>query len=160
MPAEAHPPPSSAVREPARAAGMAPGARLTGRVDPSRHGLRAAGLGISLAALALPMLVACGSSSSGQPGAQGATTSAACATLGAALSDGPDPAADPVGYAEAQLKPLRAIQTSDHGLAAAIRDLAAAYARVFATNGTSAAAGKAVTAAVGRVNAICPGSAP
>lgn len=158
MTAEAHLPPSSAGREPARA-GMAPGARSAARIVPSGRGWRTAGLGMGLTALALPMLAACGSSS-GHPGAQGATISAACTTLGAALSDGPDPAADPVGYAEAQLKPLRAIHTSDQPLAAAIRDLAAAYARVFASNGASSAAGKAVTAAVGRVNAICPGTAP
>jgi hypothetical protein len=38
--------------------------------------------------------------------------------------------------------------------------LAAAYPRVFASNGASSAAGKAVTAAAARVNAICPGTAP
>jgi len=158
MTAEAHPPPSTG-REPAGAAGMAPAARIMTRVVPSGRGWRAAGLGIGLAAIALPLLAACGSSS-GQPGAQGADISAACASLGAALSDGPDPAADPVGYAEAQIKPLRAIHTPDQALAAAIRDLAAAYARVFASNGASSAAGKAVTTAVGRVNAICLGTAP
>jgi hypothetical protein len=153
MTAEADLPPSSAVREPARAARVARGARAL-----SCRGRRAAGLGIALAALALPMLTACGSSSA-RPAAQGATTSAACSALGAALSDGPDPAADPVGYAEAQIKPLRAIQTSDQALRAAIRSLADAYARVFASNGASSSAGKAVTAAVSRVNAICPGAA-
>jgi hypothetical protein len=154
MTAEADLPPSSAVGEPIRAAGRAPGARIAA----SCHGWRAAALGIALAALALPILTACGSSP-GRPGAQGATTSAACSTLGADLSDGPDPAADPVGYAEAQIEPLRAIQTSDQALRTAIRDLAAAYARVFASNGASTAAGKAVTTAVRRVNAICPGTA-
>jgi len=157
MLAEVHPPPSSAVREPARAAGRAPGARLTAGVAPSRRGLRAAGLGIGLAALALPMLAACGSSA-GHPGAQAATVSAACTAVGAALSDGPDPDADPVGYAEAQIKPLREIQTSDHALRVAIGDLAQAYARVFASNGTSSAASKAVAAAAVRVDTICPGA--
>jgi hypothetical protein len=159
MTAEAHLPPSSAVRDRARAAGMAPGARSTARVAPSCGGLRTAGLGIALAALALPMLAACGSSA-GHPGAQGATTSAACTAVGAALSDGPDPDADPVGYAEAQIKPLREIQTSDYALHVAIRDLAEAYARVFASNGTSSAASKAVAAAAVKVNTICPGAAP
>ncbi len=64
-----------------------------------------------------------------------------------------------MGYAEAQIRPLRAIQTSDQTLRTAIRDLAAAYARVFASNGTNRAASKAVTAAAGKVNAICPGVA-
>jgi hypothetical protein len=157
MLAEAHPPPSSAVREPARAAGRAPRARLTAWVAHRRRGLRAAGLGIGLAALALPMVAAC-TSSSAHPGAQGATISAACNAVGAALSDGPDPDADPVGYAEAQIQPLREIQTSDHTLRVAIRDLAEAYARVFTSNGTSSAASKAVAAAAVRVNTICPGA--
>jgi hypothetical protein len=158
MRAEAHLPPSSAVRDQARAAGMAPGAHSTARVAPSCRGLRTAGLGIALAALALPMLAACGTSA-GHPGAQGATTSAACTAVGAALSDGPDPDADPVGYAEAQITPLREIQTSDYALRVAIRDLAEAYARVFASNGTSSAASKAVAAAAAKVNTICPGAA-
>jgi hypothetical protein len=126
---------------------------------PSCRGLRAAGVGVAVAALALLTLAACGSSS-GRPGFPGATISAACSAVGAALSDGPDPAADPVGYAEAQIKPLGAIQTSDPALRIAIRDLAGAYARVFVSNGASSAAGKAVTAAVSRVNAFCPGTAP
>jgi hypothetical protein len=154
MTAEADLPPTSAVEEPARAAGTAPGARIA-----ASRGWRAAALGLALAAIALPTLTAC-ASSPGRPGDQGATTSAACSTLGAALSDGPDPAADPVGYAEAQIKPLRAIETSDQALRAAIRDLAAAYAQVFASNGASTAAGQAVTAAARKVNAICPGTAP
>jgi hypothetical protein len=158
MTAEADLPPSSAVRDSARAAGTALAARTTPRVAPGCRGFRAAGLGITVAALALPMLTACGSAT-GRPAGQGATIAAACSTLGAVLSDGPDPAADPVGYAEAQMKPLRDVHTSDQALRAAIRDLAAAYAQVFASNGTSSAAGKAVTTAAGKVNAICPGTA-
>lgn len=149
---------SSAVREPTRSAGFAPGARITARIAPCCRGLRAAGLGIALAALAPAMLTACGSSS-GRPGGHGATISAACTAVGAALSDGPDPVADPVGYAEAQIAPLRAIQTSDRALRAAIRDLAGAYAQVFASNGASSSAEGAVTAAARRVNAICTGTA-
>jgi hypothetical protein len=142
-----------AVPEPGGAAGTAPGARIAGRC----RGWRAAALGTALVALALPMLTACGSSS-GRPSAQGATPSAACTAVAAALSDGPDPGDDPVGYAEAQIGPLRAIQTSDQALRAAIRNLAAAYAQVFASNGTSSAASKAVAAAAVRVNTICPGA--
>jgi hypothetical protein len=123
-----------------------------------RHGRRAAGLGIALVALAVPILTACGSGPA-RSAASGVSVSATCTALSAALSDGPDPDADPVGYAEAQIKPLGAIQTSDQALRVAIRDLAAAYAQVFASNGTSSAAGKAVTAAASRVNAICPGTA-
>ncbi len=122
------------------------------------RGLRAAGLGVAVAALTVPLLTACGSAS-GHTGTGGAAISATCTAVGAVLSDGPDPAADPVGYAEAQIRPLRAIQTSDHALRAAIGALAEAYDRVFVSNDTSAAASRAVTAAARQVNATCPGAA-
>lgn len=75
------------------------------------------------------------------------------------LSDGPDPGADPVGYAEAQILPLRQVHTSDGQLRAAINGLDAAYQQMFSTNG-AAAARRAVTKASDRTNAICPGAAP
>jgi hypothetical protein len=74
------------------------------------------------------------------------------------LSDGPDPDSDPVGYAEAQVIPLRQIHTSDSALQSAIDNLASAYAQFYETKG-SAASAKAVTAASSQVNAICPGTA-
>jgi hypothetical protein len=73
------------------------------------------------------------------------------------LSDGPDPSSDPVGYAIAQVKPLRQIQSSDQALRATIDDLASAYERVVTTNG-SAAAKQAVSVASDKVDAICPGA--
>jgi hypothetical protein len=132
-----------------------PPASQAARVRP---GLRAAGLGVALVALAVPILTGCGSSPA-RSAASGVSVSATCTAVSAALSDGPDPDADPVGYAEAQIKPLRAIHSSDQKLRAAIGDLAGAYARVFASNGASAVASKAVTAAAAKVNAICPGAA-
>jgi len=74
------------------------------------------------------------------------------------LSDGPDPGADPVGYAEAQVLPLRDIHTSDKALGTAIGDLASAYEQLFTTNGATAAK-HAVSEASDKVNAICPGAA-
>ena len=74
------------------------------------------------------------------------------------LSDGPDPGADPVGYAFAQILPLRQIHTSDSALQAAIDDLAGAYQEFYGSNGDKVAA-KAVTTASDKVNAICPGAA-
>lgn len=166
MTADADHPPSpagcepahGAVREPAQAAGVAPADRAAGRTAPARLGWRAAGLGVAVTGLAVALLTGCGSAS-GAPAVGASAISAACTAVGAALSDGPDPDADPVGYAEAQIRPLRAIQTSDQALRAAIRDLATAYAQVFASDGASAAASKAVTAAASKVNAICPGAA-
>jgi hypothetical protein len=73
------------------------------------------------------------------------------------LSDGPDPDADPVGYAEAQVKPLHSISTSDAALRTAITALAGAYRSVYRTD-NSATAKQALVAAAKKVNAICPGA--
>jgi hypothetical protein len=83
----------------------------------------------------------------------------ACSQVSAVLSDGPDPDADPVGYAEAQILPLGQIRTADTPLRAAIGRLAGAYKAFFASNGSSAAAKQAVAAASKQVNAFCPGAA-
>jgi hypothetical protein len=158
MTAEADVPPSFDGRQPTRLASSPPCTCRAARTAAARRGWRATGLAVALTALAAPVLTACGSAS-GHPDADRATISAACTAVSGALSDGPDPDADPVGYAEAQIKPLGAIQTSDHALQVAIRSLAAAYAQVLTSDGTSAAASRAVTAAAGQVNAICPGAA-
>jgi hypothetical protein len=92
-------------------------------------------------------------------GPAGAGSTAACAQVGAALSDGPDPGADPVGYAEAQIRPLRAIRTSDQALRAAIGELAGAYASIFASHGKDASATRTTATASKKVSAICPGAA-
>jgi hypothetical protein len=105
------------------------------------------------AAAALP-LAACGSG--GAP-AQAAATKT-CQQVSAVLSDGPDPGSDPVGYAEAQILPLRQVHTSDPALRAAIGTLADAYAKFFASNGKSPAAISAVTVAAARMNKLCPGA--
>jgi hypothetical protein len=117
----------------------------------------ASGLALVGSLAAALFLAACSSGSAQAPSAAPAA-SAACTQISAALSDGPDPGADPVGYAEAQIKPLRAIETRDPALRAAIGDLASAYASVFAADGKSATATRAVAAASKKVNAICPGA--
>jgi len=101
------------------------------------------------------LLGACGSSGSTQ--ATGAAKST-CEQVNAVLGNGPDPGADPVGYAEAQILPLRQIKTSDKDLKRAIDDLASAYQQFLRTNGGSAAT-HAVRRAAANVNAICPGAA-
>lgn len=135
---------------------------MAAQADSTRHALaaawRSAWAGAAVATAAA-LLAACGSGSRQAATGTSAAVSAACTAVSAALSDGPDPGADPVGYAEAQIRPLRAIRTSDAALRTAIRDLSGAYAQVFASNGTSAAANKAVEAAAKKVNAICPGAA-
>jgi hypothetical protein len=113
------------------------------------------GLLASLAVFAL-VLAACSSSST--PKAQTSAVASTCNQVGAVLSDGPDPDADPVGYALAQVDPLRQIRTSDSKLQSDIDDLASAYENFYETNG-GAASKAAVSHASNAVNAICPGAA-
>jgi len=110
---------------------------------------------LACTAAALPLVAACSSSPS-HPSAS--VTDKTCEQISAVLSDGPDPGADKVGYAEAQILPLRAIRTSSPVLRSAISDLANAYDRFFASNGQSAAATSAVAAAAARMNKLCPGA--
>jgi hypothetical protein len=110
---------------------------------------------VALSGVAM-LLGACGSRASA--GASAAATQATCNQVSAVLSDGPDPQADPVGYAEAQIVPLSQIRTSDVQLRAAISSLASAYREYFASNGASHGAAAAVTAAGKQVDAICPGA--
>jgi hypothetical protein len=85
--------------------------------------------------------------------------SAACQQVSAVLADGPDADSDPVGYAEAQILPLRQLHTSDPALRTAISKLASAYSRFFAASGKSVAATSAVTTAARQLNSLCPGAA-
>jgi hypothetical protein len=121
---------------------------------------------LAVAALAALGLSACSSAASTANTAAGPSTSASapqtvtatCEQVGAVLSDGPDPDADPVGYAEAQVSPLRQISTQDTTLRDAIGKLADAY-QVFYTNSGNKAAKEAVTVASSAINKICPGAA-
>lgn len=116
-----------------------------------------AGLGgpAACAALILVALLACGC---GSPASASATQNT-CQQVSAVLSDGPDPGADPVGYAEAQILPLRQISTADSALHAVIGQLADAYQQFFASDGKSSSAKQAVAAASNRLDSICPGAA-
>jgi hypothetical protein len=114
----------------------------------------------AVAAMALLLatpLAACGTSSSTDTA--GAAVKHDCKQVEAVLSDGPEPAADPVGYAQAQILPLHQIHTTNARLREAIDGLSSAYAAFAAANGAGHRAKSAVTAAVGRINAICPGVA-
>ena len=101
------------------------------------------------------LLVACGSSSKlAPPSAQ--VKKQACKQVEAALSDGPDPEADSVGHAQAQILPLREIHTTDGTLHQAIDILAAAYQVFSSTHGASQAK-SAVSAASKTIEHLCPG---
>jgi hypothetical protein len=103
------------------------------------------------------LLAACGSSS-GSAQASNQATQGTCQAVGAVLSDGPDPDADPVGYAFAQILPLRQIHTSDQALRTAIDNLASAYEQFYKANGVGKSANHAISQAAGRINALCPGT--
>jgi hypothetical protein len=112
------------------------------------------------AALGLAALLGgCGSQAPAAQPVSAAAVRATCTKVSAVLSDGPDPNADPVGYAEAQILPLGQIRTSDARLRAAIGKLASAYRTFFDSNGSSSAAKLAVAAASKQVNSFCPGAA-
>jgi hypothetical protein len=117
---------------------------------------------LALTALAVTLpLAACGSSQS--PAAKTTTTAAtkaqqACGEVSAVLSDGPDPGADPVGYAEAQVKPLRQIHTSDSTLSSAITMLADEYSSYYTANGRGSSVNAALTTAINKINKLCPGA--
>jgi len=125
----------------------APDRDLSSSVRPC-YRRRGAALAIAACAVAALPLAACSSGSS--PSA--AVTTKTCQQVSAVLSDGPDPGEDPVGYAEAQILPLRQVHTSDAALRSAITRLADAYARFFASDGKSTSAISAVTAAAAHMN--------
>jgi hypothetical protein len=134
-----------------RGTSSAPCSRTGGRV-------RSSAIGIGATALLVGCLTGCGSNTSSQPPGQSPAVKSVCQQISAVLSDGPDPGADPVGYALAQILPLRQLHTSDGALQTAIDDLATAYQEFYRSNGGKSAA-TAVSRASDKVNAICPGAA-
>jgi len=122
----------------------------------------------ALVALALTLAVsacssgpAAGSTAPAGPATQGTAAQRACQQVSDVLADGPDPDADPVGHAEAQVLPLRQIRTPDATIGTAIAGLADAYSGYLAANGTGKAA-TTLTAAINKINSLCPdaGAAP
>jgi hypothetical protein len=106
----------------------------------------------------LALVIAATGCASGHSGTSAAAPLRTCQDISAVLSDGPEQSADPVGYAEAQILPLRQIHTDDHALGRAISELSAAYRTFFDSNGAPAAK-QAVAAASKRIDKFCPGAA-
>jgi len=129
--------------------------------SPLRQALTWASAGTTVAFLALP-IVGCGSSSAQSSTAiLGTAIQQDCTAVADVLSDGPDPDADSVGYAQAQVLPLRQLKIGDATLQRAVLALAAAY-QAFSTGGGAggSAAALQVTKAEKAVNTICPQAAP
>ena len=115
-------------------------------------------LGIAVVFVAL---VGCGSPSSAispKPAAQEALVQS-CNAVAAVLSDGPDPDADSVGYALAQIQPLESLTIHDTPLRQAVAQLAQAYQTFYDAKGAGGDVKNQVTAGVNAVNKICPGVA-
>ncbi len=96
--------------------------------------------------------------SSGSVTSAKATTQATCEQIGAVLSDGPDPGADPLGYAQAQVIPLRHVTVASQTLRTVVGQLADAYQEFYSSNGKSTDAKEAVAVATKKLNSICPGA--
>jgi hypothetical protein len=109
------------------------------------------------------VLTACGSSShsasAGASALQGSARQQACTAVADVLADGPDADADSVGYAQAQVLPLKQLKLDDSAVAQAVGRLDSAYQSFSAaTTSTAPAAAIAVTKAQNAVNALCPGA--
>jgi hypothetical protein len=129
--------------------------------SPARQALIRASAGTAAAFLALAV-AACGSASaqSSSTASLGPGVQQDCTTVADVLSDGPDPGADPIGYAQAQVLPLRQLTISDAALRSAVMSLASAYEKYSTSSGSTRAADAAVvTKAENEVNKICPQAA-
>jgi hypothetical protein len=117
--------------------------------------------------LILTVALVCACGSSGQSSTAAATSAspsaaaiaATCEQVSGVLSDGPDPDADPVGFADAHILLLRQISTTDQALHGALSQLADANQKFVASNGKSANAKEAIAVASKKLNSICPGAA-
>lgn len=121
---------------------------------------------LACAVLAAGTLAACGSSSNSASASASASALSgnarqqACTAVADVLADGPDADADSVGYAEAQVLPLKQLKLDDSSVQQAVGQLDSAYQAFSAANtSTAPAAAIAVTKAQNAVNALCPGAA-
>ena len=132
---------------------------LTPRPAPAR----ATASLLALGALATALLAACGSSapsSASRSALLGTAMHQQCTSVADVLSDGPDPDADPVGYAQAQVLPLRQLKLTDAALQKAVQALASSYQAVSTSTGSAkTTAAQQVSKDEAAVNAICPGAA-
>jgi len=101
--------------------------------------------------------LAVGACATSTPDGASPAVQATCTHVTAILSDGPDPTADPVGYAEAQIVPLDGVHSSDRPLQKAMLGLDAAYRAFYMSDGSAGA--QAEETHWGSVlDAICPGA--
>jgi hypothetical protein len=140
------------------------------RSEHDFRGVRASHTSWACARRALPLICAallltagiagCGGSSGATKSstAKSSSIQSGCQQVAAVLSDGPDPGADPVGYAEAQILQLRMLHSSQYSLRQKIDTLASAYQAYSSTDGTNVADKNAANAAIRAMDKACPGS--
>ena len=124
-----------------------------------RRTSRALAIGLVAAPLGL---AACGAGAAGGSSSGGAALAPAalCQQLNAVFADGPDPGADPVGYALSQILPLRAVHSSDRTVTSTLHRLIAADQELVHSNGSDKAAGTTIKKSDDAINRACPGVAP
>jgi hypothetical protein len=125
-----------------------------------RRALRPRGMALASVAVAVPLWVACGTSSpSGAAVRSAHAPTAVCNKILAVLSDGPDPDADPVGYALSQILPLGQIHTTDHSVSTTLQSLIKADKALVKSKGSDKAAKTGIKKADKSLNKACPGVA-
>jgi hypothetical protein len=125
---------------------------------PVRPAARGAVAAVAAAFLAVA-IAGCGSASSSRAAASavlGTQVQQDCTAVSDVLADGPDPGTDAVGYAQAQVLPLRQLKIGDAALRGDVLALAGAYQAFSAGSGSTAT----VTKAENSVNSVCPQAAP
>jgi len=124
-----------------------------------RIAIRPRTMAMASVALAVPLWAACGSSGSGGGAASAHASTAVCQKILAVLSDGPDPDADPVGYALSQILPLGQVHTSDQAVSTTLHSLIAADHALVKSNGADKTAKADIKKADDSLNTACPGVA-
>jgi hypothetical protein len=116
-------------------------------------------LAVVAAAFLAVAIAGCGSAPSSRAAASavlGTQVQQDCTAVSDVLADGPDPGTDAVGYAQAQVLPLRQLKIGDAALRGDVLALAGAYQAFSAGSGSTAT----VTKAENSVNSVCPQAAP
>jgi hypothetical protein len=125
-----------------------------------RTAIRPRTVALASVVLAVPLWAACGSTGSGGGAAASAhAPTAVCQKILGVFSDGPDPDADPVGYALSQILPLGQIHTSDQAVSTTLHSLIAADHALVTSNGADKAAKTDIKKADNSLNTACPGVA-
>jgi hypothetical protein len=128
-------------------------------------------MALALTLVAAPLALAACSSGGSNPSSSGSGRSggvaaakapvALCNELDAVLSDGPDPGADPVGYALSQILPLQQqVHSSDTAVMATVNQLIAADQALYNSSGADKSASATIQKDYTAINKACPGVAP